>query len=359
MEPLPDLHWDSCTQCSSRALSHREGYQTSSRRAQLCGHEHGSTAAHWLITQSHLKKMLSLKKRHQSQAKVSSKNMQPASAKTTTESENADKQKIQYLICHHVPKQATPAIELDPTLDIKGTADWMSQEGLDQKILNFLLFIPNDKLPGKTSKAFITQLKLFSTFSEMTPYEVMKALINDGIGHVMTLRSVADDAAKLVTVERELMKKHTKEKFPYLKILRLEGHERIVPQDFPNLFKAATLWKRKRDGTFREYQITKDLQSEVSEQDLEEALLMPPLKRKGASNVSYDSLRIVYGISAEEIDRLMGVSVCNTETERRPEQTVMKDQDLPVTSRDLRQMIQTLGQLVNKQDEILNRLPPR
>lgn len=67
------------------------------------------------------------------------------------------------------------------------------------------------------------------------------------------------------------MEKHTKEKFPYLKILRLEGHERIVPQAFPNLFKAATLWKRKGDGTFREYRITKDLQSDVSDQDLEEA----------------------------------------------------------------------------------------
>lgn len=169
------------------------------------------------------------------------------------------------------PNKQAPAIELDPTLDIKGTADWMSQEGLDQKILNILLFIPNDKLSGKTSQAFITQLKLFSTFSEMTPYVVMKALINDGIGHVMTLQSVADAAAKLVTVERELMEKHTKEKFPYLKILRLEGHERIVPQAFPNLFKVATLWKRKGDGTFREYRITKDLQSDVSDQDLEEA----------------------------------------------------------------------------------------
>lgn len=97
----------------------------------------------------------------------------------------------------------------------------------------------------------------------------------------------------------------------------------------------------------------------MSEQDLEEALLMPPLKKRGASNVSYDSLRIVYGISAEEVDRLMGVSVRNTETECRSEPTVMKDQDLPITSRDLRQMIQTLGQMVNKQDEILNRLPPR
>lgn len=108
------------------------------------------------------------------------------------------------------PNKQAPAIELDPTLDIKVTADWMSQEGLDQKILNILLFIPNDKLPGKTSQVFITQLKLFSIFSEMTPYVVMKALINDGIGHMMTLRSVADAAAKLVTVERELMEKHTK-----------------------------------------------------------------------------------------------------------------------------------------------------
>lgn len=67
------------------------------------------------------------------------------------------------------------------------------------------------------------------SFSPPFHYVVMKALINDGIGHVMTLRSVADDDAKLVTVERELMEKNTKERFPYLKILRLEGHEYIVP----------------------------------------------------------------------------------------------------------------------------------
>lgn len=185
------------------------------------------------------------------------------------------------------PTKQAPTIELDPTLDIKETADWMSQEGLDQQVLNILLFMPEDKLPGKTSKAFVTQLKLFSTFSERTPYVVMKALINDGIGHVMTLRAVADDAAELVTIERELMEKHTK-KFPYLKILRLEGHECIVPQAFPNRFKAATIWKRKRDGTFREHRITKELQSDVSDQDLEEALSMPPLKKRGASNVSYE-----------------------------------------------------------------------
>lgn len=46
---------------------------------------------------------------------------------------------------------------------------------------------------------------------------------------------------------------------------------------------------------------------------------MPPLKKRGASNVSYDSLRIVYGITAEEIDRLMGVSARTTETEHRSE----------------------------------------
>lgn len=46
---------------------------------------------------------------------------------------------------------------------------------------------------------------------------------------------------------------------------------------------------------------------------------MPPLKKRGASNVSYDSLRIVYGITAEEIDRLMGVSARTNETEHRSE----------------------------------------
>lgn len=142
---------------------------------------------------------------------------------------------------------------------------------------------------------------------------VMKSLINEGVNHITVMRPVSEDAAKLVATEKEPFDQHSRERFPYLKILRLEGHERITPQAFPNLFQAATMWKRKCEGTFRDYRITKELQADMSEQDVEEVMMLPPIKKRGISNINYDSLKAVYGLGSEEVNQILGITTKGSE----------------------------------------------
>lgn len=95
----------------------------------------------------------------------------------------------------------------------------------------------------------------------------------------MTIRQVTVDAVWFIKPERQLIEQHPEKKFQYLKILKLEGHNLLTPQSFPNLFRAALLFKRKREGPCKDYRTTKELNAEVSEQEIEEALQEPPFKK--------------------------------------------------------------------------------
>lgn len=101
-----------------------------------------------------------------------------------------------------------PTIDPDPALDLRESAKWLSSEELDVKILNTLLFIDDSNRPGPTSRAFVTQLRLISSFAEMTPYTITRSPINDGFSRVMMIRQVTADAVRFVKLEKKLTEQH-------------------------------------------------------------------------------------------------------------------------------------------------------
>lgn len=120
----------------------------------------------------------------------------------------------------------------------------------------------------------------------MTPYTIIRSLISDGFSRVMMIRQVTADAVRFVKLEKKLIEQHT-EKFQYWKILKLEGHHLLTRQSFPNLFRAALLFKRKHGATFKDYRTTRELNAEVSEQEIEEALQEPPFKKIKLAQLDY------------------------------------------------------------------------
>lgn len=147
-----------------------------------------------------------------------------------------------------LPAAQAPTIDLDPALDFRESVIWISAQGLDVPISKALLFAKDEDLPGWTARAFVSQLKLSAAYAEMTPFLTKKFLVNEGLSllpHLETKLSVS------IKLKSALRKKHPPEVFPYITVLRLEGHETIPPAHYPNLFKVSR--KRRLDGTFKDY----------------------------------------------------------------------------------------------------------
>lgn len=58
------------------------------------------------------------------------------------------------------PGAQPPIVDLDPVLDLKGTAMWFSAKGLDVPVLQALLRVNEKVVLGPTAQAFISQLRL-------------------------------------------------------------------------------------------------------------------------------------------------------------------------------------------------------
>lgn len=81
----------------------------------------------------------------------------------------------------------SPNIDLDPALDFRESAVWISTQGLDIPILKALLFTKEADLPGPTARVFVSQLKLFAAYAEMTPNLTMKFVVNKGLSDTILL----------------------------------------------------------------------------------------------------------------------------------------------------------------------------
>lgn len=104
------------------------------------------------------------------------------------------------------------------------------------------------------------------------------------------------------------------------------------------------MWKRKREGTFRDYRVTKELQADISEQDIEEVMMLPPIKKRGMSNVNYDSLKAAYGLGSEEVSQLKEVNLTKT----------VKRRDRDSASSDLQLVVKAIERLAERQDKMIS-----
>lgn len=204
-----------------------------------------------------------------------------------------------------LPGVQPPTTDLDPALALREAAIWLSAEGLHVKILNDLLFIEDKDLPGPSAQVFVAQLKLFASFAEMTPYVTMKALINEGLSEIILLKPISGDAAKFLAAEKELQEQYSVDKFPYLKVLKLPGHNKISPANYPDLFKAATVRKRKLDGTFKDYCSTKEPNATLTDQEVEDALAEPPFKKSDLQQLHCPNLQAIYKVTPDEVNRVL------------------------------------------------------
>ncbi|EPQ14198.1 Zinc finger protein 572 [Myotis brandtii] len=176
---------------------------------------------------------------------------------------------------------------------------WLSSNELDTIILGTLLELEDHSTLGPTGKAFISQLKLVSSYAEMTPYLTIKSFINDGLSKASMLPGVGSEIQAFSKAEEELKEQHGDKMFPYLKCLRLPGHERLAPVNFSNLCKVANTRKRRIDRTFRDYKSTKESMSSLTDREVEEAVAQPPIKKNMMSQVEAEGLKAVFRCLAE------------------------------------------------------------
>lgn len=149
------------------------------------------------------------------------------------------------------PGLQPPIVDLDLAIDYREAACWLASKGLGVVILNTLLFADDHPTVGPAGKAFISQLRLVSSFPRMTPYLTIKAFIKGGFTRGTTLLGVGDEMNSFMDAEKMLKEQHAEAVFPCLKVLRLPGHKALAPINFPNLCKIANTRKRKIGGTFR------------------------------------------------------------------------------------------------------------
>lgn len=133
----------------------------------------------------------------------------------------------------------------------------------------------------------------------------MKASINKGVSEIISLKPISGDAAKFLAAGKELQERYSVDKFPYLKVLKLPGHNKISPASYPDLFKAATVRRRKLDGTFKDYHSTKEFNATLTDQEAEDALAEPPFKKSAVRQLHYPSLQAMYGVTPDEVNRVL------------------------------------------------------
>lgn len=91
-----------------------------------------------------------------------------------------------------------PTVDLDPVIDFKEAAAWLLMKGLDVVILNTLLAVETHDTVGPTGKAFISQIRLFSSFAGMTTYLTIKEFINEGLSKASLLPGVDSEIKAFV-----------------------------------------------------------------------------------------------------------------------------------------------------------------
>lgn len=102
-----------------------------------------------------------------------------------------------------------------------------------------------------------------------------------------------------------MKQRHGYELFPYLKALKLQGHEALAPVNFPTLCKVANTRKRRIDRAFCDYKCTKESLSTLTDREVEDAISKPPLKKKTLSKADADALKEVFGLTDQEIGVLI------------------------------------------------------
>lgn len=133
------------------------------------------------------------------------------------------------------PRVQPPTVDLDPVIDFKEAASWLSTKGLDTIIFNALLAAEHHETVGPTGKAFIAQIRLTSSFAEMTPYLIMKAFVNEGLSKASLLTGVGREIKAFIEAERALRQQHGDALFPYLKTLCSKTMKHLPPLTFQPL----------------------------------------------------------------------------------------------------------------------------
>ncbi|EPQ11842.1 Nucleoprotein [Myotis brandtii] len=209
------------------------------------------------------------------------------------------------------PGVQPPPVDIDPLFDLKETALWLLAKGLDIIIPSTLLEMEDHTPLWPTAKAFISQLKLVSSYAEMTPYLTIKSFISDGLSKASMLPGVGAEIQAFLKAEDELKEQHGDKMFPYLKCLRLPGHERLAPVNFRNLCKVANARKRWIDGTFGDYKSTEESLSSLTDKEVEDAVAQPPMKKRMMSQADAEGLKEVFRVSDEDINEATSSAQCS------------------------------------------------
>lgn len=85
-----------------------------------------------------------------------------------------------------------------------------------------------------------------------------------------------------------------KDRFLLIKALKLRGHEKISPTNFPDPSKVANSRKRKLDSSFKDYQAVKENVSHLTELEAEEAVSEPPCRSRGVSDEDHEALKELF-----------------------------------------------------------------
>ncbi|DBA13184.1 TPA_asm: nucleoprotein [electric eel bornavirus] len=173
---------------------------------------------------------------------------------------------------------AVPLVDIPTCMDHQKALSWLSSRGLDQEILKHLLRIRPD---NKTQEALLQQLKLISEDAEMTSFKSVEEFLVSTPTAAIFLPGLGKELADYIRV-RDMLKQNHDDDYPYIKLLKLPGHEMLVASKFPTLVTVANEWKRKHEPSFNQF---KDKVSGCRHSlDVIRTSLARPVKRTHACN---------------------------------------------------------------------------
>ncbi|DBA13170.1 TPA_asm: nucleoprotein [finepatterned puffer bornavirus] len=197
-------------------------------------------------------------------------------------------------------KGTPPAVPIEMGLDYPEAASWLSSQIGLPTLFTFLVKLQNDPSCGATGRALINQVVMVARHADMTPYLTIVDYLAADPTRSALLPGVGREAAEFRQMEKDLKEKHNHD-FPFIKVLSLEGHERLSAQNYPNLFAVAIKYKSKHDRTFAAYAAKKSAACNLSDDVIQESLTKP-IKRKAICNeADKDHVRKIFMIDPDAL----------------------------------------------------------
>ncbi|DBA13176.1 TPA_asm: nucleoprotein [little skate bornavirus] len=197
-------------------------------------------------------------------------------------------------------RRSTDIVPLPTHIATEEGGRWLCANSYERLIL-IELFNTAPVQFGKLGNACIEQLRLIASFANMTPVTNMYTFCTSGLTAAIMLPGVGTEASLFMDVYTELQHLYGVQ-FPYMKVLSLEGHDRLNSSNFPNLSTVATQYLKETDSTMAGYAAKRSPLCKLSDATISAASKKPPLKRASCSQNDRSGIKRVCGVNDVDLD---------------------------------------------------------